>query len=178
MIVPKAKGSKWRGNKTDTIIISHVDLHLLHASVRNLAGVIDSACDPTERALRVAGCGGRQYAGAGQCLHLAGTNAVRLFPARVEATDIICESDLISRGWDFMALRSQHCRADPDDHTHGRCAASSDKFLHLGWHTSIGRTWHSGSYGKQSAHIIVDLGCAGYDRTRDAAALCGRRREQ
>ena len=65
LIVPKAKGSKWRGNKTDTIVISHVNHSLLFALFCDRAGIDGAAHNPAECTLCVAGGGGRRNAGAG-----------------------------------------------------------------------------------------------------------------
>ena len=75
-IVPKAKGSKWRGNKTDTIITSHVDINFLFVVICDCVGIIGSAHHPAERAVRLVGCGRRRNAGIGQCFHLDRANSL------------------------------------------------------------------------------------------------------
>jgi len=104
-IVPKAKGSKWRGNKTDTIVIFHVDISLLFALICNRSGIDGAACDPTKCALCVDGCGGRRHTGFGQCFYMAGANAVRFCLACMGAAHIICESDFIPCRRAFVAFR-------------------------------------------------------------------------
>lgn len=79
VIVPKAKGVKGAKplrDKTDTIAFSHVDLDFLPFTFCHSVDIDCIARGTTQCALHLAGrCRGRN-AGAGECIHLAGADAI------------------------------------------------------------------------------------------------------
>ena len=93
----KSKKPKYHGNKTDTIVYPHVDLNFLSTPFYHRAGIDGVASDPAKCALCMARGSGRRNTGAGQCVHLADTNAIRPYPACMAATQRIHKSDPVSR---------------------------------------------------------------------------------